>query len=98
MARAFLTADWQQMREQFSFSSLRDPTHWIITTLARSAAPLSASRSLNSTWVTTRSLSGYRYSLGSYSRAPVATMITPWLTLTASASSPTVSFVVKFPL
>jgi hypothetical protein len=54
MPRAFFTAFWQQMREQFTFCSLREPTHWIMTTLCSSAAPFSASASLSSTWVMTR--------------------------------------------
>jgi hypothetical protein len=38
MCRAFLIALWQQMREQLGFSSLREPTHWIITTLSQPLA------------------------------------------------------------
>ena len=33
-----VAALWQQMREQLGFSSSREPTHWIITTLSQADA------------------------------------------------------------
>ena len=59
-------ADWQHTREQFGFSGVREPTHWIITTFFH-ALTFEGSSSIiasSSSWVVTAGCRPSKYSLG----------------------------------
>src|SRR4030042_4476012 len=75
---AFAMAVEQQRREQFGCSSFLEPMHWIMTTLFAFSFPW-ASIVPSSVCLMTLLCLPWRYSVGSYSMAPLATTIVPCL-------------------
>src|SRR4030042_2136686 len=89
---AFAIAVEQHILEQFGHSGALEPTHWMMTMFPPLTSPFASSRP-RSVCLITRGFFPYRVAVGAYSTAPVATIMTPCLTV-----SPLLRVVSKLPI